>query len=257
MFNKELLKRRLVQMSLIVSVILIFSLLLGACKTETNSIPQEEDSNVENSGSERQEELIRTMYIASEKQPCVGVGEQMCMLVRYEDEGEWKFFYNGIDGFVFVPGFEYELRVQEIPVADPPADGSSIAYQLVEMVGKVPAVTEQAELEGSDWVLRAFGEEHIIYYASEITMRFEDGKVNGNAGCNNFFGSYEIEDGNISFGPLGMTMMACDEVVMVQETEFLRSLESVGQFEISGNMLQITYAAGQLTFEAQIIPSAD
>ncbi len=76
------------------------------------------------------------MIIASEIRDCVGVGKMQCMLIKENNQTEWSYFYSGIEGFTYQPGFEYELIVEKIPVANPPADGSSIRYRLTKEVKK-------------------------------------------------------------------------------------------------------------------------
>ncbi|MCP4420550.1 MAG: META domain-containing protein [Chloroflexi bacterium] len=77
-----------------------------------------------------------TMYVGSETVECVGVGPQICLLVKFDKETEWEFFYDGIAGFEHEPGFEYELLVTKTEIENPPADASSIQYELVEVVSK-------------------------------------------------------------------------------------------------------------------------
>ncbi|MCZ7672694.1 MAG: DUF4377 domain-containing protein [Chloroflexi bacterium] len=75
-----------------------------------------------------------------------------------------SFFYNPIVGFTFEPGYEYELKVMVETVENPPADGSSLRYTLVEVVSKtavtietMPASTDAAPtLTGSLWTLTSY-----------------------------------------------------------------------------------------------------
>lgn len=82
---------------------------------------------------------VVTLYVGSELVDCVGVGPLKCMQVKYSPDGEWEYFYDTIAGFDYEEGYEYELIVQIDPVANPPADGSSYTYTLVELVDKQPA----------------------------------------------------------------------------------------------------------------------
>jgi heat shock protein HslJ len=51
----------------------------------------------------------------------------------------------------------------------------------------------------------------------------DKGRISGNAGCNNFFGSYTGDDRNISFGSMGSTRMACmDQERSKLESAFLK-----------------------------------
>ena len=78
------------------------------------------------------------MWIAPELVDCVGVGPQKCMLVRESEDAEWEFFYGGIEGFTYTEGVSYVLDVEIFEVEDPPADGSSLEYRLVEIVESTP-----------------------------------------------------------------------------------------------------------------------
>ncbi|MBD2757300.1 DUF4377 domain-containing protein [Spirosoma validum] len=80
---------------------------------------------------------VVTMRVADHRQDCVGVGPQKCLLVKTDGDTDWKFFYSGIEGFSYEEGFEYQLLVKREPIANPPADGSSIRYTLVEIVDKI------------------------------------------------------------------------------------------------------------------------
>lgn len=82
---------------------------------------------------------IVTMFVAPEKVECVGVAPQECLQVRYALNEDYQLFYSSIEGFDYEPGYDYELLVQKTPVDNPPADGSSIQWTLVEVVSKLPA----------------------------------------------------------------------------------------------------------------------
>jgi hypothetical protein len=85
---------------------------------------------------------IVTLYVGPEKVDCVGVAPQECLLVRDSPDEEYEFFYSQINGFDYEPGYEYELLVQKTPVENPPADASSIAWTLVEVVSQTPVNSE-------------------------------------------------------------------------------------------------------------------
>jgi hypothetical protein len=62
-----------------------------------------------------------------------------CLQVRYTEDGEPELFYDEIAGFEFQEGTSYVIDVRVEPVPSPPADGSSLAYTLVEVVSEEPA----------------------------------------------------------------------------------------------------------------------
>ena len=83
--------------------------------------------------------MIETLYINSQLVECEGgAGPQQCMQVRRRRDEPWELFYDHIEGFVFEPGFTYELRVEINAVDQPPADASSLRYTLLEVVEKKP-----------------------------------------------------------------------------------------------------------------------
>lgn len=88
----------------------------------------------------------KTLYVADKQVPCWGPFERECLQVRYVPEGDWELFYDYIDGFEWYPGYQYELLVSVSPVANPPMDGSSLSYKLIELVSQAkPAVDGRAD----------------------------------------------------------------------------------------------------------------
>ncbi|MCO5230320.1 MAG: DUF4377 domain-containing protein [Chitinophagales bacterium] len=79
----------------------------------------------------------KVIYIAAYKQPCTGVGNMECMMIKKDkNQKDWEYFYSSIDGFTYEKGFEYKLLIQEEKIENPPADGSSIRYKLIKVIGK-------------------------------------------------------------------------------------------------------------------------
>lgn len=71
-----------------------------------------------------------------------------------------------------------------------------------------------------------------------VQFNNQNARVNGNASCNNFFGSYELQTGNrISFGQLGSTMMACAD--MQTESAFLQMLQKADNYAIKDDTLSL------------------
>ncbi|MFZ1755141.1 MAG: DUF4377 domain-containing protein [Caldilineaceae bacterium] len=244
--------------NLIVYLALVMALLLSGCTPIAPGIPPAPvDSGatdtVENEAANpapEGEEI--TLYIAPEKAACVGVGPMECLQVKYSEDGKTELFYNGIDGFVFVPGYNYELRVLRTHVANPPADGSSLAYTLLEVVRQEPAYDGEAlPLEGTHWTLIAFGTEDMIPFSpteQTVDAQFVDGRMAGVNGCNNYSAEYTVVGNELQLGQAISTLMACPEPAMDVEQGFMAALTSARTFAIDGNLLTITYAAGQLTF---------
>jgi heat shock protein HslJ/uncharacterized lipoprotein NlpE involved in copper resistance len=78
--------------------------------------------------------------------------------------------------------------------------------------------------------------------AKEAFISFrEDGSVNGSFGCNSFFGTYTLEDGDrIQFSQMGSTMMMC--IDMTIEDKFKEVLGMVDNYNLSVDQLVLNRA---------------
>jgi hypothetical protein len=70
------------------------------------------------------------MEVAEARVPCMGVGPTECLWVRSGQDPDPQLFYGEIEGFNFEEGYRHTLMVIRRTVANPPADGSSLAYHL-------------------------------------------------------------------------------------------------------------------------------
>ena len=79
-----------------------------------------------------------TIYVSSETGESYRFNStpEECMLVKFDNpNGEWEHLgLYRIEGFTYVKGHEYELRVKMTTLANPPADGYSHKYLLVKIV---------------------------------------------------------------------------------------------------------------------------
>jgi len=59
-------------------------------------------------------------------------------------------------------------------------------------------------------------------------IQFSDaGEISGSGGCNNFFGTYELNGERLILGPIASTKKACFGPGMDQETAFFETLNNV------------------------------
>lgn len=79
-----------------------------------------------------------TIYVSSETGESYRFNStpEECMLVKFDNpNGKWEHLgLYRIEGFTYVKGHEYELRVKMTTLANPPADGYSHKYLLVKIV---------------------------------------------------------------------------------------------------------------------------
>jgi len=193
----------------------------------------------------------KTVYVGAHQVPCVGVAPQMCMLVREDPKDDWTLFYDQIEGFEHEPGFEYELRLQEEKVENPPADASSIRWTLLEIVSK------QRSLEGTTWVLELYvnssGQPAGVLPDTQITVLFADGQLGGDAGCNSYTGQYSTDGTKIAISVGAMTMMYCGpEEVMQQEQEYLALLGDAAVFHLEEDGLRIASQSGDTILQYRV-----
>lgn len=195
----------------------------------------------------------KTIFVGPIMVDCEGVGPRKCLLVKENPDDEYTLFYDPIEGFEYKEGYEYELLVKVESVEDPPADASSIKWTLLEEVNKT------VSLEGRLWKLESYlngdGAEMAVLPGTEVTVEFRDGQLGGNAGCNNYFGSYEVDGNNLTIGPTGMTEMYCGapEGVMDQESAYLAALQSAASYQVVDDQLQIANAEGEAVLTYTIV----
>jgi hypothetical protein len=78
----------------------------------------------------------QVLIIGPERRACQGMIPMQCLMVKREQAADWENFYDPIEGFDWQAGYVYELKLELEEVLDPPADGSSIRYRLLEVLSK-------------------------------------------------------------------------------------------------------------------------
>ena len=112
------------------------------------------------------------------------------------------------------------------------------------------AVTEEAgrlsleTIGDSRWVLREWSWGEAAPEEPEVTLRYDDGRLTGSSGCNNYFAAATPGEmpGDVSMGRIGATRMACPEPEMAVEARFLSQLEGVNRYGFMAGGLMLDYA---------------
>jgi len=75
-----------------------------------------------------------------------------------------------------------------------------------------------------------------------LLLQSAEKRAVGTAGCNNFNGSYELEEAiqRIRFSKMASTLMACEH--MEVEAQFLELIETVDNYSLNGNSLTLNRA---------------
>ena len=116
---------------------------------------------------------------------------------------------------------------------------------------------EPATPEGLDWALTSYYDEGLgelvsVPFEVEPTLRLEDGIASGFGGCNQFSGSYELEEGQLRFSEeLSVTLAFCEDPAGSLEDAYLAALGEVEGWFIDEGVLELSDDFGTivLTFE--------
>ena len=111
--------------------------------------------------------------------------------------------------------------------------GSALCIALLLVSCMTPATpprgAQDAGIEGIQWYLTEVGGSLVSPMADDkqphILLDPAQKQATGFAGCNNFFGRYELDGSSLTFGPMGATRMACPDLETGLETSVFIALE--------------------------------
>ncbi|MBP2161797.1 MULTISPECIES: META domain-containing protein [Asticcacaulis] len=103
-----------------------------------------------------------------------------------------------------------------------------------------PPAEASFQLAGKEWVLVELNGQAVGQSERPATLNLTtDNKINGNGGCNRFFGSYEIlPQQRIRFSGVGSTRMACAEG-MATEQAYLGVFNEADSYSLTGSTLSL------------------
>lgn len=106
------------------------------------------------------------------------------------------------------------------------------------------------EYRGYTWQLSAIDGRPVDEgLESPPELSFGDARVSGLAGCNRFFGTFELaSDGELRIGPLASTRMACPPPLDELERIYLQRLEQMRQIHVEDSLLHLSGAGHELIF---------
>jgi len=113
-----------------------------------------------------------------------------------------------------------------------------------------PPGAEAAGIEGVQWYLTAVGGVPVSPVAGDkqphMLLDPAQKQAAGFAGCNHFFGRYELNGSSLTFGPMGATRMACPDLETGLEASVFEALENTREWKIEGGDLLLLEANGVL-----------
>jgi heat shock protein HslJ len=119
-----------------------------------------------------------------------------------------------------------------------------------------------SELPGTEWTLVSLADsagESAPPPGATVSVRFDaDGKLGGSAGCNRYFGSFQLgESGSIAIGQTGSTRMACADSVMAFEDRFLSLLGQVAVADRQPDRLELRSADASAVLRFSPMPPGE
>ena len=115
------------------------------------------------------------------------------------------------------------------------------------------------EIEGMTWILTSQAVDGELIEIPDrvlVSLLMEDGQAGGQSGCNSYFTSYELDGFDLTFGPVGSTMMACLPPVMDIEQAYLANLGQVASYQSGGIQMAFLDADGRFILEFDLAPAA-
>jgi len=118
---------------------------------------------------------------------------------------------------------------------------TSILLLLLTACSTVSPHAVSPRLAGTAWILVELDVQQLQLpdETRAPMIAFADGKVHGSDGCNRFQGSYQEQDGHLTFGPLAATRRACLGPVADVEQGFNRALQEQTGFRVKDGHLEL------------------
>lgn len=123
----------------------------------------------------------------------------------------------------------------------------SIALVMVVAMGCRSAdAPPPASLVGTAWRAEEIDGRAVLERV-ESSLTFDTAqRIVGQAACNRYFGTFELDEGRIRLKPAGTTRMACPPPVMEQESRFLAALGTVTGFRREASKLLLLDESGRV-----------
>ncbi len=191
-----------------------------------------------------------TWLVSGNKTDCVGEAPNKCLQVKEEGQKEWTVFYDQIEDFDYEEGFYYRIKVETVEVENPPVDGSSLKYKLLEIIekSKIPL-----NLDHGSWLVTRIKETDSFGRNPFIKIDLSQNVINGNTSCNRFTAKIEVSNHIVDISGLSSTEMMCKD--FETETLFLEALKDVSRYTLKEEKLQLLDKNDGLLIECKYLKS--
>lgn len=196
----------------------------------------------------------KIIYVADTYTDCESDAGKKCMQVKENKEDEWTLLSQPIEGFDYKQGFTSKIEVNVIKIKNPPVHSSSIKYKLVKIIYQEKSKTtmQKLSLKGKWRVSKLIGIDSMSK-SPTINIDLEAKKMSGNAGCNNYGGSFQIEGKELKFETPFATKMYCSNMKI--EKAFFECLQNTSYYQIENGTLKLFSSENQELLECNNIPN--
>lgn len=113
----------------------------------------------------------------------------------------------------------------------------NILFYIV-MIALVSCKVQQVSITNTEWKLVKIHAEDLASVNPSITLSLDDSqkKVSGFAGCNRFFGGYELNQSMLKFSNMGSTKMFCEDKSALED-KYFKALGEVQSFKSESGKL--------------------
>lgn len=103
-----------------------------------------------------------------------------------------------------------------------------------------------SELTNTAWQLTSLNGQQVPSQ-DRPTLKFEQERLNGSAGCNNYFALFQVDGDRLIVQTIASTRKIC-EGLMERERQYLSGLQQAEQYQVKNNQLEISTPEGAFIF---------
>lgn len=163
-----------------------------------------------------QEPTIRFFYVGDEKTRFEANNNiQACYKIKVHKDSSWKPFPYEIEGYIWEPGVQSYVEVEEMPILDAAPNQAPFKYRLIRTIENRNMVLRNAIiLADNRWKLINLQVFRDVLPAARrlgayIEFNLDSNYATGFGGCNTFNVGATYSDGSINFYKLNSTLMTC------------------------------------------------
>ena len=186
---------------------------------------------------------ISSIYIGDSKVACQYNNTiTSCLKIKSHLDSNWREFPYEIEGFIFEPGVEVHIEMEQTPILFPEDNGPKYTYKQIRVIDTRSTVLDnKALLAANKWKIINLEMDRVVTPARKtgayILFNIDSNSVSGFAGCNSFFANTLIENGVLQFGVAQNTLLACSNDAI--EQRIMEGIKGKAAYYMRNNMLFI------------------